>query len=163
MARYSRAFGTAHPTEDELRYVQDCFLWAYVATGWTITHAAAEAGVSVSSITNWRERDTLGFKGRFEQAVKALKDALEHEAFGRALGRLPSDRHSNILLLRLLGVHDERYRERQQVDVGTTPQVQEYLRNLDMVYWGKQGKSKAGGSDTGGDTNREAEATSDDV
>lgn len=163
MARYSRAFGTAHPTEDELRYVQDCFLWAYVATGWTITHAAAEAGVSVSSITNWRERDTLGFKGRFEQAVKTLTDTLEHEAFGRALGRLPSDRHSNILLLRLLGVHDERYRERQQVDMGVSPQAQEYLHNLDKVYWGKQNKCKADGSDTGGDTGRPSDTPTDDV
>ena len=75
---------------------QQRFLAAYSERG-VATFAARAAGIHLSTPYDWRERDVMGFKARWELARQAFTDALEEKAAEYSLSLKPGQNPTMLL------------------------------------------------------------------
>jgi hypothetical protein len=88
-----------------------------------VTEAARQAGISRRTMYDWRDDDP-DFAADWKDAEEASADKLEEVAFTRAKSGL-SDRMLEILLKG----HRPKYRDKQQVDHGVTPEAAALIRD----------------------------------
>ena len=98
-----------------------------LAEGATITYAARKAGVSVSSIRNWRQSDER-FAVAFRDAEQSKLDKLLEVAFNRAMD--PKDPRGDLLLMFQIKQLDPSFRENAKVEHSIAPGLAKSLTQL---------------------------------